>query len=172
MKHIMTKICLATFHHKYKSFETLSDILHFPGNSKIFLNWQDDYRDRHGGKLLRCVCNISILIRRAYQISSSNKTNIRHLISCQNFPFITIRYSWIYVCINDNTKSFITFWKEIRKELYHFNNLPKKNTFLKYIVKMKVFSIHSYLKLTWFSLLPMRENIFIFGAIFLICIHT
>ena len=41
MKHITTKICLATFHHKYKSFKTLSDILHFPGNSKIFLNWQD-----------------------------------------------------------------------------------------------------------------------------------
>ena len=83
MKHIMTKICLATFHHKYKSFKTLSDILHFPGNSKIFLNWQDGYTDRHGGKLLRCVCNISILIRRAYQISSSNKNYIRHLVSCQ-----------------------------------------------------------------------------------------
>ena len=155
MKHIMKK-CLSTFHHKYKSFKTLSDILHFPGNSKIFLNWQDDYTDRHGGKLLRCVCNISILIRRAYQISSSNKTNIRHLISCQNFSFIEISYSWIHVCINENAKSFITF----------LNDYPKR-IFCKYIVRMKVFSIHSYLQLTWFSFLPMRENIFSLRSNFL-----
>ena len=160
MKHITTKICLATFHHKYKSFKTLSDILHFPGNSKIFLNWQDDYRDRHGGKLLRCVCNISILIRRAYQISSSNKTNIRHLISCQNFSFIEISYSWIHVCINENAKSFITF----------LNDYPKR-IFCKYIVRMKVFSIHSYVKLTWFSSYLCGETFSVFGVIFLICIH-
>ena len=78
------KKCLSTFHHKYKSFKTLSDILHFPGNSKIFSNWQDGYTDRHGGKLARCVCYISFLIRRAYQISSSNKSDIRHLVSCHS----------------------------------------------------------------------------------------
>ena len=132
MKHITTKICLATFHHKHKSFKTLSDILHFPGNSKIFLNWQDDYRDRHGGKLLRCVCNISILIRRAYQISSSNKTNIRHLKSCQNYSFIKISYSWIHVCIDDNTK--ILYGRSCIILIAY----PKR-IFCKYIVRMKVF---------------------------------